>query len=143
MEQTRYVIDANIGISLYIDLPYSLAARNFLQRVDRNPNLLVYVPPLWFHEIVSVTRKIMVVKGWSLADAQLAMKQVLGLNVIMSDPVALWERTLIWADRIGSSKAYDASYIALAEILDATFYTADERFYKSASPLASFIELIS
>lgn len=40
-------------------------------------------------------------------------------------------QALQWAERLAQSKAYDAQYLALAEHLQAEFWTADEHMVNS------------
>ena len=47
---------------------------------------------------------------------------------------SLYRRALELASELGQGAAYDSHYLALAEILDCEMWTADERFYRSASP---------
>lgn len=42
---------------------------------------------------------------------------------------------LLWAERIGQSKVFDAQYLALAESLSAKFRTADQRLFHSLQAL--------
>ena len=41
----------------------------------------------------------------------------------------LHKSALLWAERIGQLKVYDAHYLALAENLSAEFWTADKRLF--------------
>ena len=47
------------------------------------------------------------------------------------------------ATRFNQRAIYDSHYLALAQALDCEFWTADERFYRSASPNLANIRLIS
>ena len=47
------------------------------------------------------------------------------------------------ATRLNQRAVYDSHYLALAQSLDCEFWTADERFYRSASPNLANIRLIS
>jgi predicted nucleic acid-binding protein len=42
------------------------------------------------------------------------------------------QATLGWAERLGHSKTYDSAYLAVAEALQAEFWTADRRLEQSA-----------
>ena len=47
------------------------------------------------------------------------------------------------ATRLNQRAIYDSHYLALAQALNCEFWTADERFYRSASPNLANIRLIS
>jgi len=47
------------------------------------------------------------------------------LERLVREEVELCSRAYRWAERLGQMAVYDAIYVALAERLDALFYTAD------------------
>jgi predicted nucleic acid-binding protein len=49
--------------------------------------------------------------------------------------LTLHQSALLWAERLGQSKVYDAQYVALAESLSAEFWTADQRLVNSLRSL--------
>ena len=55
----------------------------------------------------------------------------LGVEVIPTN-VQLCRNALMWAERLGHSKAYDGFYLALASTKQAQFWTADKRLVHSA-----------
>ncbi len=55
----------------------------------------------------------------------------------------LHRRALELASELGQGAVYDAHYLALAEILDCEMWTADERFYRSASPASARLRLLT
>jgi predicted nucleic acid-binding protein len=65
-------------------------------------------------------------------DAQRMVEDLLALDFQRVAPTPeLHQAALIWAGKIGQSKVYDAQYLALAESLDAEFWTADQRLVHS------------
>ncbi len=59
------------------------------------------------------------------------------------DSPDLHRRAMELAQELGQGAAYDSHYLALAEILDCEMWTADERFYRSASPRATRLRLLN
>ena len=52
----------------------------------------------------------------------------------LHQPPGLHVRALQLASQLSQNAAYDAHYLALAESLGCELWTADERFYRAASP---------
>ena len=55
----------------------------------------------------------------------------------------LHSRALELASQLGQGTVYDCHYLALAEMLDCEMWTADERFYRSASRGATRLRLLT
>ena len=137
------VIDANIGISYIIPLPYSdLTLQRMFAWQDEQANIVV--PALWQYEVLSGLRKAISSGLLTFAQAVSALHEIedLGFEVLASD-LETDQRTLIWAERIGQMVIYDATYLALAEQIDAEFWTADRRLANSAIMAgASWVHLL-
>ena len=54
---------------------------------------------------------------------------------VLSLDKPLYHAALDWADKLRQSKAYDAAYLALAESLNAEFWTADQRLVNATRAL--------
>ncbi len=57
--------------------------------------------------------------------------------------MALYERALAIADRLGQGAVYDSVYLALAESLDCDLWTADARFQRAARGIYVNVRLLS
>ena len=127
----QIVVDANLCIALTIPLPYSEAAAKQWLFWETN-RLQLYAPLLWEYEIVSALRKAIAVGLINKKEAQNALKLLLVLGVERSTPDPdLHRLALQWADRANQTVAYDSQYLALAETLQADFWTADKRLFDS------------
>lgn len=125
------VVDANITVALFVNLPYSSQAER-LFRLWRAQDVQLHVPALWPAEVVSALRKMVSIGQMSSDDARLALASLerVPIQVILPDS-GLLDLSLIWADRLNQAVAYDAQYVALAESLSAEFWTADQRLINS------------
>ena len=56
---------------------------------------------------------------------------------------SLYRRALELASELGQGAAYDAHYLALAEILDCEMWTADERLYGAANQVTTRVRLLA
>jgi predicted nucleic acid-binding protein len=82
------------------------------------------VPQLFEYEVVSALRAASLRRELSPQRASLAFSDLEELSVTRYPPHALMSR--VWELR-SSLTAYDASYVALAEVLDVPLVTADAR----------------
>jgi len=126
------VLDANLIVSLVLPLPYSDSAT--AQVLNWKQNLVrLSAPALWSYEVSTVLRKA-VVAGYLPADQRnFALEQIWNLNIQdIPATLELQEQALVWAERLGQSKTYDSSYLAVAEVLQAEFWTADRRLARAA-----------
>lgn len=121
----RIVVDANLCVALIIPLPYSDAAAKQWLFWETN-RVQIHAPLLWEYEIVSALRKAIAVRLISKKEAEIAFQRMWGLGVerSISDP-DLHRSALQWAERLNQTVAYDSQYLALAEALQADFWTAD------------------
>lgn len=62
-----------------------------------------------------------------------AVNSMMNLGIEFTHPSPeLHRRALIWAERLGHSKSYDAQYLAVAEYIQAELWTADRRLVNAA-----------
>jgi predicted nucleic acid-binding protein len=127
----QIVIDANLCVALVIPLPYSEAAAKQWLFWETN-RVQIYAPLLWEYEIVSALRKAIALRLISKKEVEKAFQRiwVLGVEHITPDP-DLHRSALLWAERANQTVAYDSQYLALAEALQADFWTADRRLFDS------------
>ncbi len=121
------VIDANIAVSQMITLPFTEPAELRIREWGEAGRVLV-APVLWWYEVVSTMRRAIFVKAISAADAWKRLQGLADLGVEVVPPgMKLHRRALHWAESLGQSRAYDAQYAALAELLGAPLWTADRK----------------
>ncbi len=126
------VVDANIALALVIPVPYSdQASGRFASWAESLTPLAA--PSLFGYEVTSGLRKAVSLGVLMQERAMSALEAVfsLGIRELTSTP-ELHRAALTWADRLGQTVAYDASYIAAAESVAAPFWTADRGLYNAA-----------
>jgi predicted nucleic acid-binding protein len=123
----RVVVDANIIAALVLPLPYSTMVEEKV-REWKISNVEMIAPSLIDYELVSIIRKAVALDAISESDA-LAGLRILADFTIQKIPPALafHERAIAWADKLEQVVAYDSSYLAVAEINKADFWTADKQ----------------
>ncbi len=126
------IIDANIAVSLLIPLPYSDQSGQQMD-VWLRESAIIAVPVLLRYEVLSSLRKAVAQEFISIEQAKaglLRLKQMGFEEIPPSEERD--ERALDIAGRIKQVVAYDAVYLALAEEMDAEFWTADRRLADAA-----------
>jgi len=131
----RVVADANLLVALFVQLEYSPQARATFQDWTWQ-GIDVFAPQLWTYEAVSTLRKLTALGRLTAGEAQEALDEFGRLEVQAVDQSPeLGRRTLAWAERLNQVVAYDAAYFAVAEALDADFWTADRKLARNARSL--------
>jgi len=128
------VIDASALVELLLGTPRGLRVAEQLEDEEES----IHMPHLADVEIASALRRLVAADAISERVANEAIEdlQDLGIDRHAHDP--LLER--IWELRRNVS-AYDAAYVALAEVLDAPLLTCDRRL-KRASGTRAQIEVM-
>lgn len=121
------VVDASVlVVALADDTAFGDEARHRL-RGER-----LAAPELIDLEVISVLRKLVRVGLSDVRRAELAMADLVQLPMDRAPHTPLLSR--VWELR-DNLTAYDASYVALAEVVDASLLTADARLAQSPGPL--------
>lgn len=137
------VIDANFGVALVRLMPYSAACRTLIEQWIRQKTM-VAVPALWDYEVVSALHWLQGRKELAREAAQAGIDLLFRLNLLhvpLDRDLAL--AAMDWAERLGQGQAYDAQYLALAERLNAEFYTADKKLFHRCQQMGvSFVKMV-
>jgi len=132
MSSVSIVIDANIAV--WTVLP-SVAEKNVLDLWSDwyGQSKRIVAPDLWMAESVSVIRRLIFNKIILQTEGEEAINDLfaLGVEIIFSDK-QLCQNAFKWSERLQQSKIYDSLYVALAEQLQAEFWTADRRLVNGA-----------
>lgn len=126
------VVDANLAAGALIPIRGLEHARDLFDTwVDEH--CLVHAPDWWLAEVLSVIRQHVFRKLLLAERGHQAVKDLFALEVQLAHVgIDLCFRALDWAEKISQPKAYDAIYLALAEDLDAEFWTADRKLAEAA-----------
>lgn len=118
--------DAGLALKLVLPEPDSDLARALWERWKAE-RVLVIAPTLWGYEVVSVIRN-RAHRGQLPAEMEEEALAVLqGLPVHLMAPAGLHRRGWELARQFDRPAAYEAHYLALAEMAGCAFWTADER----------------
>ncbi len=139
----KVVVDANVLVALSVSVSYSQAASARL-KIWLEGGVALFAPSFWSYEAVSAIRKF-VAKGELTQEQALgAVSRLLSLGVREVEPSwELHQKALDWAQRLDHFVAYDGAYLAVAEHLEAAFWTADRPLVEKARELdVDWIHLI-
>lgn len=133
----RSVIDANIAVYAVLPCAFHDPVLQLLKKLVLE-EVALYVPHLWLAEVATAIRKVAVRSQLSQESALLALDAAFSLPVeIVSEDAGLCFQAYRWAERLGQVAVYDALYVALAERLEATFYTADRALVNRCAQLGA------
>ena len=121
----RYVVDASVGIKLFVEEEFSEQAHALFSHLAADPPAELYVPDLFYMECTNILLKYMRRFGRSLDDSQADLADLNRLALKSTPTADLMEEAL----SLGSEKnltAYDACYAVLAGQLDIPMITADK-----------------
>ena len=128
----RYVVDASVGIKLFVEEDYSEQANTLFSYLAADPPAELYVPDLFYIECTNILLKYTRRFGRSLEDSQADVADIKLLSLKPTSTAELMEDALLLAAE-KKLTAYDACYAVLAQKLEVPLITADK-------PLAQAIE---
>jgi predicted nucleic acid-binding protein len=124
-----YVVDASVGIKLFVDEEFSERAHALFSYLAADPPAELHVPDLFYIECSNILLKYTRRYGRSLEDAQADLIDLGRLALINTSTADLMEKALVLASRLNLS-AYDACYAVLAQQLEIRLITADQPLAK-------------
>ena len=124
------VVDASVGIKLFVAEPLSDEAHALFARLADDPPARLHVPDLFYIECTNILSKVVRRLGLASEDALLYVEQ-LGQLALRSRPTAE-----LAADALDIAlgyyiSAYDAAYVALSARLGVPLFTANERLVRA------------
>ena len=128
----RYVVDASVGIKLFVDEEFSEQAHALFSYLATDPPAELYVPDLFYIECANILLKYTRRFGLSLEDSQADVADLKLLALKPTSTADLMEDSLLFASE-KKLTAYDACYAILAQKLEIPLITADR-------PLARTVE---
>ena len=133
-------VDANLVIRLVAD-PRDRSVHQLWERWDAEKRQLV-APALLYYEVTSALHRYQRQRLFSASSARLALRAALSLPIrLYGGPDIHWQ-ALDLAERFSLSAAYDAHYLAVAERLEAEFWTADRRLVQAVAPALLWVHLV-
>src|SRR5918992_4303083 len=139
------VVDASVALKWVLFEEYTDQARALYEAAlqARRPFL---VPPHFFSEVTSAlyqrTCSREPARHLTEDEAHEALIRFSRFQVQTAAPENLYERAFLFAREHRLASLYDSIYVVLAEMMDGTLWTADQRLFTSASPMAPWVRWI-
>jgi predicted nucleic acid-binding protein len=130
LDDRGWVVDASVGIRLFIDSPLFDAAHQLFSGLSSTPPVRVYVPDLFYIEITNGLWKYVRWQGLPVEQAQAYLQQLSRLNLQVVSTASLMTDALTQAS-LYQITAYDACYLALAQRLSLPLITTDAKLAKT------------
>jgi predicted nucleic acid-binding protein len=121
----RYVVDASVGIKLFVEEEFSEQAHALFSHLAADPPAELHIPDLFYIECTNILLKYSRRFGRSLKDAQADIADIRLLSLRPTPTADLMGDALLLASEKNLS-AYDACYAVLAQNLGIPLITADE-----------------
>ena len=99
-------------------------------------------PPLLFIEVTSVLREKLIQRQITSQEAESAFSTFQLLPIARAWPQELHTKAWEIAKALSQRKAYDAHYLALAEIEGCELWTADRRLYNAVGGRMAWLKLV-
>jgi predicted nucleic acid-binding protein len=125
MSNTLAVIDASLMLKALLPNPEMTRCQAVLAHLQEAQ---LAAPALWVYEITSTLAKAVHFKQLTAEESKAALHQALELDVqIIAPDETQSNLALDWTLHLQRAAAYDSFYLAIAEALEAPFWTADQR----------------
>jgi predicted nucleic acid-binding protein len=125
----QYVIDASVNIKQFIPDPLSEKAKQLLSLLNKTDTRL-FVPDLFYIESTNILWKYVKAGQYKSEDAILDLANLKQLPLQIVSTTELIESAFLIATNYQIS-AYDASYVALSQKVNAPLLTLDKRLVNS------------
>ncbi|MEB3338499.1 MAG: type II toxin-antitoxin system VapC family toxin [Leptolyngbyaceae bacterium] len=108
----------------------------------QNIGITIVAPALIFYEVSNAFHRSAVVGQILAEEADEALESALSLGITLYNDSELHCRALQLAHQLNLPAAYDAHYLALAERLDAQFWTSDRRLVNAVQTTLTWVNLV-
>lgn len=134
-------IDANILLRRLLGGPKYEEVRTLWLEWVKTPTTLI-APPLLNFEVTAVIWRYTYLKQITAHEGQKALETAFAQDIQIQYPSDLHTRAWAIAEKLNLPQAYDAHYLALAQIYNCEFWTLDQKLVQTAQTNFSFVRSI-
>jgi len=140
MDSSWLCVDANLVIHLVAD-PADKSIQSWWEQRDSEGRQLA-APTLLPYEVANALYRYQRLGYISTSAVELAFKAALALPLELHGEPDLHWRALELANRLSLPAVYDAHYLALAELLEGEFWTADRGLARAVQSSLPWVHLV-
>jgi len=129
-QTSSLVVDASVVLVTILPHPYQEHGWRFWQHWQQQPQPLL-APHLWVAEVTSGLRRAVWERILTEEEAEAALRDLLELPLTLASDSEIAVQALNWAGRLQQKRAYDAFYVALADLHQAVLWSADRRLVEA------------
>ncbi len=104
---------------------------------------LIVAPTLLYYEISNALHRLTVANQLTIAQADQALSDALSLEIQLYGNNELHQQAIALARQLNLPAAYDAHYLALAQRLEAEFWTSDRRLFNAVQSTLTWVHLVT
>lgn len=134
-------VDASLIIRTLIPGNFSDEAETLLAMWLREGTQL-RAPSLLAFEVTSALRRLVAAKALTPALGDEAHRQFVLIPIRLSSRRAIFPLAWRLAKELNRPRAYDTAYLALAQLINTSFWTADERLYNAVRASLPWVQWI-
>lgn len=140
MNNSWVCVDANLVLRLVVD-PADAPVQHLWEQWGSDRRQIA-APTLLYYEVANALYRYQHLGYLSASSVQLSFKAALALPLELHGESELHWRALDLADKLSLPAAYDAHYLALAELLAGEFWTADGRLARTVQSSLPWVHLV-
>lgn len=138
MSQSLICVDANVVLWSLVPSPLSDRAEKLLEDALANQLTLV-APTLLSYEVASVLRRLVHLRALTAGEGEEAFETFSRIPIRLSHRKGIIPLSWRLAKQLNRPRAYDAFYLAVAQIYGCELWTADEKLYNAVRDRLSWI----
>ncbi|MSQ34046.1 MAG: PIN domain-containing protein [Dehalococcoidia bacterium] len=134
-------VDASLALSWVLPMDINVRSEALFQGWAREGTALLG-PPLLYAETVSVIRNKVFRRLLTVEEGGDALELFFAYGVRAREPAGLYRQAFALATELRRPQAYDAQYVALAQIQGCELWTADRRLHAAFGPRCPWVKLV-
>jgi predicted nucleic acid-binding protein len=136
---SRVCVDANVIVWSMLAYPLSEAAEALLNSCQQNDTILI-APSLLAFEVTSTLRRLVYLKQITPKEGERAFARFMQFDIHYISHTDIYSRAWELAKELNRPRAYDTAYLAVAQLHQCDFWTADEKFYNAVQAKAPWVK---
>jgi predicted nucleic acid-binding protein len=139
--RSQVCIDANVVVRSLIPGQFTENVLALFEEWDR-ARVVRIAPALLAFEVSSTLRRLVYLKEISSDEGEEAFQNFLSINIRLSHRRAMFPLAWRLAHEFQRPRTYDTAYLALAQLRQCDFWTADARLYNAVGARLSWVRWV-